>query len=198
LIRLYNYEAYRIFRLQLKRGYIILIAGGAMVAISILMLAYYGLQFVNSIEQEETITVGPGSSIEVQQNINASLGAYVVAFQDFGGQAAVKITDPSGRPVVEKSISPPLVMELFEVGEPGVYTLVLSNPTDGVLEAAVVLGDSETVLEMTQLSSAVLALAFTSLLVIGIAVAIAGAVITILDRRRSNKMKQFGDTSDLV
>lgn len=198
MIRLYNYEAYRIFRLQLKRGYIILIAGGAMVAISILMLAYYGLQFVNSIEQEETITVGPGSSIEVQQNINASLGAYVVAFQDFGGQAAVKITDPSGRPVVEKSISPPLVMELFEVGEPGVYTLVLSNPTDGVLEAAVVLGDSETVLEMTQLSSAVLALAFTSLLVIGIAVAIAGAVITILDRRRSNKMKQFGDTSDLV
>jgi hypothetical protein len=198
LIRLYNYKAYRIFRLQLKRGYIILIAGGAMVAISILMLAYYGLQFVNSIEQEETITVGPGSSIELQQNINARLGAYVVAFQDFRGQAAVKITDPSGRPVVEKSISPPLVMELFEVGEPGVHTLVLSNPTDVVLEAAVVLGDSETVLEMTQLTSAVLALAFTSLLVIGIAVAIAGAVITILDRRRSNKMKQFGDTSDLV
>jgi hypothetical protein len=175
-----------------------LIAGGAMVAISILMLAYYGLQFVNSIEQEETITVESGGSIEVQQNINPSLGAYVVAFQDFEGQAAVKITDPSGRPVIDKSISPPLVMELFEVGEPGVHTLVLSNPTDGVLEAAVVLGDSETVLERTQLSSAVLALAFTSLLVIGVAVAIAGAVITILDRRRSNKMKQFGDTSDLV
>jgi len=175
-----------------------LIAGGAMVAISVLMLAYYGLQFVSSIEQEEPITVEPGKSIEVQQNINASLGAYVVAFQDFEGQAAVKISDQSGRPVVEKGISPPLVMELFEVRKPGVYTMVLSNPTDGVLEAAVVLGDSETVLERTQLSSAVMALAFTSLLVIGAAVLIAGAVITILDRRRISKMKQFGDTSDLV
>jgi hypothetical protein len=184
--------------LQLKRGHIILIAGGAMVAISILMLAYYGLQFVSSIEQEETINVEAGRSIELQQNINASLGAYVVVFQDFEGQAAVKVTDPSGRPVVDKRISPPIIIEPFEVEEPGVHTLVLSNPTDDVLEAAVVLGDSETVLERTQLSSAVLALAFTSLLFIGVAVAIAGAVITILDRRQSKKMKQFGDTSDLV
>jgi hypothetical protein len=32
----------------------------------------------------------------------------------------------------------------------------------------------------------------------GIAVAIASAVIIILDRTRINKMKQFGDTSDLI
>jgi len=175
-----------------------LISGGAMAAISLSLLGYYGLQFVNSIQQEEKLRVEPGSSIEVQRRINASLGAYVVAFPDFDGQPTVTVTDSAGRVMVNRSIDPPIVIEPFEVEQPGVHTLVLSNPTRQVLEASVVLGDNETVLNRSSLSSAMSALAFTSLLAVGTAVAIAGAVITILDRRRINKMKQFGDTSDLV
>jgi hypothetical protein len=175
-----------------------LIAGGAMVAISFSMLGYYGLQFVNSIQQEEKRRVEPGGSIEVQQNINTSIGAYVVAFPDFEGNPTVAIRDPAGKVLVNGSIDPPLIIQPFEAKEPGVYTLVLSNPTDQILEASIILGENETVLSRSQLSSAMSALAFTSLLVVGIAVAIAGAIITVLDRRRINKMKQFGDTSDLV
>jgi hypothetical protein len=37
-----------------------------------------------------------------------------------------------------------------------------------------------------------------SLLAVGIAVVIAGVTIIILDRHRVKKMKQFGDTSDLI
>ncbi|MDQ5859375.1 MAG: hypothetical protein M3278_00255 [Thermoproteota archaeon] len=36
------------------------------------------------------------------------------------------------------------------------------------------------------------------ILVIDIALAIAGVIITILDRNQINRMKQFGDISDLI
>ena len=179
-------------------GHIMLIAGGAMVAISFSMLGYYGLQFVSSIQQDEKLVVSPGGSLEIKQNINASQGAYVVAFPDFAGQPAVTIKDPAGKVIVDKTISPPIIIEPFVAGESGVYTLTLSNPTEQALEATVILGDNQTVLSRSDLSSAANALAFTSILGIGIAVAVAGAVITILDRRRASRMKQFGDTSDLV
>ncbi|GEM_PF-829928 len=198
LIRLYNYSALRIFRLHLKRGPILMIAGGAMVAISFSMLAYYGLQFVNSVQQEETLSLEPGASIVIQKNVNASAAAYVVAFSEFEGQAAIEIRDPSGNILIEKNIGPPIVIETFEIQEPGTYTLVLSNPTGTVLEASVLLDDYETVLSRSDLTTAMGALGFTLLLAAGTAIAIAGAVITFVDRRRINRMKQFGDTSDLV
>ncbi|MEW6604413.1 MAG: hypothetical protein AB1351_06950 [Thermoproteota archaeon] len=175
-----------------------MIAGGAMMAISVSMLGYYGLQFVNNIEQEETQRVEPGATFELQKNINASTGAYVVAFPDFEGQAAIALKGPSGNTLIEKNIDPPIVIEPFEISEPGVYTLVLSNPTNTALEASVLLDDYETVLSRSNLSTAVGALGFMSLLGVGVAIAVAGGVITFIDRRRMNKMKQFGDTSDLV
>ncbi|AFU57449.1 hypothetical protein Ngar_c05050 [Candidatus Nitrososphaera gargensis Ga9.2] len=185
--------------MHLKRGHIMLIAGGALVVVSFSMLGYYGLQFVSSIQQDKSLTVEPGGSLQVQQNINASQGAYVVAFPNFKGQPSVTITGPGGQVVVERTIEPPIIIEPFDAEQPGAYTLVLSNPTDQVLEANIVLGDQETVLSRgINISSAVTALVFTSLLGIGIAVAVAGAIITILDRRRISKMKQFGDTRDLV
>jgi hypothetical protein len=47
--------------------------------------------------------------------------------------------------------------------------------------------------------SAMTVLILFSLLVIGMALAIAGALITILDRSQINRMKQqFGDTGDLI
>ncbi|HEX7032287.1 MAG TPA: hypothetical protein VF172_04750 [Nitrososphaera sp.] len=184
--------------MHLKRGPILMIAGGAIVAISFSMLAYYGLQFVSSIQQEETLSIEPGGSIEIQKNVNASAAAYVVAFPGFEGQAAIEIRDPSGNTLIEKNIDPPIVIESFEIQEPGVYTLVLSNPTEMALEASVLLDDYETVLGRSNLSTAAGALGFTSLLAVGAAIAIAGAVITFVDRRRINRMKQFGDTSDLV
>ena len=52
-------------------------------------------------------------------------------------------------------------------------------------------------LSRKNLFSAMTVLILVTLLLIGIALAIAGAIITILDRSQINKMKQFGDTSDL-
>jgi len=171
-----------------------LIAGGSMLVIGFSMIIYYGVQLVNRIQQDEKLKVDPGSSLQVKQNITSSQGAYVVIFPDFEGKPTVSIKDPSGHLVNERTIEPPIVLQPFEVVQPGVYTLIISNPTDRVLEPFIVLGDQENVL----VSATESVLAFTLLIAIGAAVAVAGAVITVLDKRRITKMKQFGDTTDLV
>jgi hypothetical protein len=175
-----------------------LIVGGAIAVISFSTLGYYILQFVSSIQQEGKYTIQPGRSINVQQSINDTRAIYVIAFADFGGQASVIIKDRAGKIIVDKNIDPPIIIESFNADVPGLYDLTLLNPTDQVVEAAIDFGDQRHVLSGKNLSSAMTVLVLISLLGIGIAVAIAGAVITILDRSRINKMKQFGDTSDLI
>jgi hypothetical protein len=198
LVRLYYYSAYTPPTLRLKRGHIMLIVGGAMAVISFSTLGYYILQFVSSIQQEGKYTIQPGRSINVQQSINDTQGIYVITFADFEGHASVIIKDRAGKIIVDKNIDPPIIIESFNADVPGLYDLTLLNPTDQVLEAAIDFGDQEHVLSGKNLSSAMTVLVLISLLGIGIAVAIAGAVIAILDRSRINKMKQFGDTSDLI
>ena len=64
--------------------------------------------------------------------------------------------------------------------------------------ASVILDSQEAVLSRAGSLSPGITVTFGFVLVAGIAAAVAGAVITIVDRRRMGKMKQFGDTSDLV
>ncbi len=177
-----------------------LIVGGAIAIVSFSMLGYYTLQFVNIIQQEGKHTIEPGGSITVLENINNTqgIGIYVVAFAEFGGQASVIIMDPADKIIVNKNINPPIAIEPFSVELPGRYNLKLLNPTDQVLEAAIGFGDQEDMLSSKNLFSAMTVLILVTLLLIGIALAIAGAIITILDRSQINKMKQFGDTSDLI
>jgi hypothetical protein len=68
-----------------------------------------------------------------------------------------------------------------------------------VLEAAISFGDQDGMLSRKNLLYEMTVLILIPLLVIGMALAIAGALITILDRSQINRMKQqFGDTSDLI
>lgn len=171
-------------------------------AVSVSLLVYYGMQFATAIEQAEKYMVQPGGSIEIQQRIvNASQGAYVVALPDFSNEqpVAVRIRNPANQTVVDKSINSQIMIELFETTTSGVYTLTLSNPSSNkILAVSVILGDQEKVLGESNIPVTAMAAAFTSLLFIGIAAIIAGAAITVLDLRKVSKMKQFGDTSDLV
>jgi hypothetical protein len=177
-----------------------LAAGGAIALIIFSMLGYYGLQFVNVIQQEGKYIIEPHGSINMRQNINNTqgIGMYVVAFPEFGGQASVIIMDHTSKIIVDKNLHPPITIETFDAEVPGLYNLTLLNLTDRVLEAAMSFGDWEHVLGRKNLFSAMTVLIFVFLLGIGIAVAIAGAIITILDRSRVKRMKQFGDTSDLI
>jgi hypothetical protein len=106
--------------------------------------------------------------------------------------------DNAGNTIVNKSINQPIVIEPFNAESSGIYTLNLLNPTDQVLEAAIGFGDQEDVLSRENLLSIDTVLVLVLTLVVGVGLAIAGVIITILDRRQINRMKRFGDTSDLI
>jgi hypothetical protein len=189
------------FRLRLRKGHIMLIAGGAIAAISLSVLGYYGLRLITNLEEQPKYSIPPSGSQQVQQNIaNVSQGAYVVSFPNYdGGKPMVTLADPTGRTIVQKEVNPPILIESFPINVPGNYTLELSNPSPvQTLEASIILGSQESVLSTADISSAVMTLIFGFMLVAGIATAIAGAVITVMDKRRIARMKQFGDTTDLV
>jgi hypothetical protein len=163
-----------------------LIGGGAAAvlsfATSILLLAEY------------TYSIKPNDRLIIEQFFpnNGSQGVYSISFPTFEGQPTLKIMDPLNQTIVEKTITPPIVSETFAVVESGYYTLVLTNPSsEKTLDASILFGDRQSFASAEQLI-------FSFMLIAGIITAIAGAVITVLDRRRSSKMRQFGDTSDLV
>ncbi|HEU4604853.1 MAG TPA: hypothetical protein VFS46_01310 [Nitrososphaera sp.] len=171
--------------MHLRRGHIMLIAGGA-VAVASFAVSLYLLS-------GNTYSIQPDDRLVIQRFVsNASQGVYSVSFPLFEGQPSLQIVDATNRTIVEETISPPIANGIFTIAASGNHTLILANPaSDATLEASVLFGDQESFATSEQL-------AFNSLLYAGIIAVIAGAVITILDRRRIGKMKQFGDTSDLV
>lgn len=162
-----------------------LIAGGAVAVASFAMFVYSLTGNMYSIK--------PNDRLVIQQFVsNTSQGVYSISFPLFEGQPGLKIVSPANQTIVEKTISPPLVNEVFTITESGYHTLILANPSsDATLEASILFGDRESFATQEQII-------FNSLVYAGIIAAIAGSVITVLDRRRTSRMKQFGDTSDLV
>ena len=171
--------------MHLKRGHIMLIAGGA-VAVASFAASLYLLS-------GNTHSIPPDDNLIIQRFVsNTSQGVYSVSFPLFEGQPSLRIVDAANRTIVEETISPPIANGVFTIAASGNHTLILANPEpDVTLEVSVFFGDQESFATSEQL-------VFNSLLYAGIIAVIAGAVITILDRRRIGKMTQLGDTSDLV
>jgi hypothetical protein len=172
-------------RLHLRRGHIILIAGGAAAVASFAVFVY--------LITENTYNILPNDSLAIRQFVsNASQAVYSISFPLFEGQPNLKIVDANNKTIIDKAITPPVVNEVFPIAESGYYTLILTNPSaDTTLETSILFGDSESYSIQAQLI-------FSFMLYAGIIATIAGAIITILDKRRISKMKHFGDTSDLV
>jgi hypothetical protein len=162
-----------------------LVAGGA-VAVASFVMSFYLLS-------GNTYSIKPNERLVIQQFVsNTSQGVYSISFPLFEGQPYLQIVDDANKTVVEETVNPPIVNGVFTITKSGNYSLILVNPaSDATLEASVLFGDQGSFATSEQLI-------FNSLLYAGIIAAIAGAVITILERRRIGKMKQFGDTSDLV
>jgi hypothetical protein len=182
----------------LRRGHILLIAGGAAVAVSLTVLGYYGMRLVETLE--EKYTLGPGKSVVITQNLtSAGQGAYVAAFQELGEvNPVVTIRGPADNVLVQKPVDQLIVLEAFPVLQGGIHSMNLSNPSTSTLEAAMVLESQEAVLSRAGALSPAITVAFGFMLIAGIGALAAGVVITVMDRRRFSRMKQFGDTSDLV
>lgn len=186
--------------MQLQRGYVLLLAGGAIVAAGFAASVYYVGEFLAEIEKAGVYTVSPKESFEVVQGIGGAQGAYFVAFPGFNEnpvRAEIKVTDPSGDTVVEREVDLPFYSEQFEAQSAGNYTFMISNPSDSAFEVSAIIGDPESISEIVGASTVASSAIASFILMAGIAVLVAGGALVVVDRRKTQKMKQYGDLSDL-
>ena len=190
--------------MRLRRGHILLVAGGAIILLGLAIFGYYSLLFTTKLLIQNNYSIGPANNVSIYRFINsqnASQGTYIVAIPQSPIRPAIlKIASPSGALLVEKQIAQTLTMDTFPVAETGNYTLIVMNSShNSTLQANIVFGDQRAIIESgLSVSPETLLLIFSLTLYTGVAIIIAGAIITILDRQRISKMKRFGDTSDLV
>jgi uncharacterized repeat protein (TIGR01451 family) len=171
-------------------------------AIGFAIFTYYTVVFATKLLSENKYPIEPAGAASVERFIskNATEGTYIVALTQPVGQPGLKITDPAGQVLVDQQLEGTLAMDTFSLTQDGNYTLTVANSSpDSALEANIVFGDQRSIIESgLDINPVTLSVMFNFTLYAGIAVFVAGVIITVLDRQRTSKMKQFGDTSDLV
>ncbi len=186
--------------MQLQRGMVLLIAGGAIVALGFAASVYYVGEFLTELEKAGVHTIAPKSSFEIIQGLGGAQGAYFVAFPGYEenpARAAIKVTDPSGNTVVEREVDLPFYSEQFSTQSAGNYTLTISNPAESSIEVSAIIGDPESISEIVGASTITSSAVASAVLIAGIAVLVAGGALVVVDRHKTQKMKHYGDLSDL-
>lgn len=186
--------------MQLQRGYMLLLAGGAIVAAGFAASVYYVNEFLAELERAGVHTVAPRTSIEIVQGIGGAQGAYFIAFPGYEenpARAAVKVTGPAGDTVVEREVDLPFYSEQFAAQSAGNYTLAISNPSESSIAVSAIIGDPESISEVVGASTIASSAMASFVLIAGIAVLVAGGALVAIDRRKTQKMKHYGDLSDL-
>lgn len=178
----------------------LLLAGGAIVAAGLAASVYYVGSFLSEIENTGIHDVAPSRSFETVHSMNGTHGAYFVAFPSYEEnpvRASIKVTGPSGITVIERDIDLPFYSEQFATQSVGNYTLVVSNTSESTFQVAAIIGDPQAISEIVG-SSTVASSAMASFIVIGgIATLAVGVMLALMDRRKAQKMKHYGDVSDL-
>lgn len=187
--------------MRLQRGYVLLLAGGAIVAAGLAASFYYVSEFLAEIERTGVHSIEPRDSLEVVQGIGGTQGAYFVAFPGYDEnpvRASIKVTDPSGDTVVEREIDLPFYSEQFAAQSAGNYTLAVLNPSsDTEVQVCAIIGDPESIAGIVGTSTIASSALASFIVMAGIAALVAGGALVVLDRHRTQKMKQYGDLSDL-
>jgi hypothetical protein len=111
----------------MKRGHIILLIGGALVAAG-MITSYFGSKLATQDLSATEGLLSDGSPIELTKDLDptkASVGAFVVHAE--GGDLVATLFDPSGMQVASKPIDRVSTEEQFEIKQKGSYRLVLEN-----------------------------------------------------------------------
>jgi hypothetical protein len=177
----------------------VLLAGGAIVAAGIAASVYYVGEFLSEIERTGVHSIDPRGSFEIMQTISGTQGAYFVAFPGYDEnpvRAAIKVAGPSGN-IVEREVDLPFYSEQFAVQGAGNYTLAISNLSESTIQVAAIIGDPEAIAEIVSASTIASSAVASFVVIAGIAALLAGGALVVIDRRRTKKMKQYGDLSDL-
>jgi hypothetical protein len=188
----------------MKRGHVILISGGALLIIGIVLSVIWSVSFASMFLADNTFvaqsSVEPGGSIEAKRTVNdlnrpLSLAVGVDERQAIADGLGLRqsVTDPQGKVVS----SGEFVDSYFTTIQPemtGTYTVTISNVGTRPVSVSGVFGympfvgaDGKPDIEqMTGSQSLGVIMAGGGLIAAGIIVLIAGLVITVLDRDRSD------------
>ncbi|MEO9320650.1 MAG: hypothetical protein ABI361_08265 [Nitrososphaera sp.] len=172
-----------------------MIAGCIVFAISI---TAFSAKLIAVVQTGEKYTIAPGSRLVLSSYINSTSGAYFVDPNETSmNYPVLTVVGPLNNTLIaNRHVDVYTAMGQFPASRAGNYSLVLANPTGGNLLVGAIFGASEDVFSQTfyiGLIPVIYAGAYS-----GIASVAIGAVVTVLDRRKMTKMKQFGDMSDLV
>ena len=172
--------------MQLKRGPLMLVAGGAILAASFIIASLYVAPQVTTGENGDEYRIAAGGTLEIERRITTGQGLYTVFFPELIGSPLITVKGPDNATLVERAADSTLVVGVVEAGVQGNYTLTVSNLAESELGTRVFFEEQ-----------APINIATSFILYAGLIVIAAGAAVTILDRVRSKKMKQYGDVSDL-
>lgn len=184
----------------MQRGYVLLLAGGAVVAVGLAASVYYVGAFLSEIEKTGVHAVAPRETLEIVQRINGTQGAYFVAFPRYDEnpvRASIMVSGPASDTVLESEIDLPFFSEQFAAASEGNYTLAVTNPTESVVDVSAIMGDPESIAEIVGASTIASSAASSFIVMAGIAALATGGALVIIDRRKTQKMRHYGDLSDL-
>jgi hypothetical protein len=183
--------------MMLKRGYIILIAGGVLLVAGVLISALWAGSFAGQFLEESTIIgqtlVRPSESINATLEVNdisrpISLGLHLEPESATNVTLGETVRDPSGR-VVNTNKFLKDFFTTFKVSTVGKFTLTVSNQgsvpvnVDGIFGYLPFVGQNNQA-NLSPLNGLIIGVI---LFIVGIITIIVGIVITIIDRRRENR-----------
>jgi hypothetical protein len=193
----------------MRRGYIILIAGGVLFAIGIAVTAIWGVQLVNLFMQDSTfvntISVEPGRSVDTARQVTDISRPLSVAIHIQGLDASTgaelhedirlvqTVKDPSGTIVSRNEFSGNF-FTTFTPTQPGNYVLTITNTgteavtMDGTFGympfvSSMANGGQQQQVDWKQLSGII---AGGTLVTIGLLTMITGIIVVIIDRPKTS------------
>lgn len=159
-----------------------LIAGGAIMIISYVVAIPY---FLPQGSEGAEYSIRPGETAAITRNLPPGQAAFSVTFQELAERPIMTVKDQEGEVLYNSTATGSPFVVPVNAAAAGNYTLFIANPSSETLRAVVLVGDEATTVTLGFIQIA------------GIMVLAAGAIVTVLDSRRSKKMRQFGDVSDL-
>lgn len=192
---------------MIRRGYIILISGGALFAIGIALSAVGGVQLASIFMQDNTfvntISVEPGRSVDTTRQVTDTSRPLSVAIHIQGADASAEtalrddirlveiVRDSSGNTVSRNEFSGNL-FTTFTPKEPGNYVLTITNTgtesvavdgTFGYMPFISMANSGQQQADLGQLSGII---AGATLTTIGFFTIIAGVIVIIIDRPKKS------------
>jgi hypothetical protein len=183
---------------MLKRGYIILIAGGALVVAGIVISAAWAGSFVGQFMQENTFidqaVVGPSETINATLQVNdisrpIALGLHIEP-ESANVILRETVRDPGGRVVNTNEFSKEF-FTTFKVNSTGKFTLTVSNQGTSPVNVDVLFGyipfgfvRENNQVDLSPLNGIIIGIV---LFVVGVISLIVGVVFVIIDRRREKQ-----------